>query len=574
MDANEYELERQRNIQRNQELLQRLDLGVAVKSPRTASPKPSQPKPKKKQIERRKSGRLHRPVVQASRALLDLRVAVKSRRTPSRKPRQPKPKKKEIERWKSERLHGPKVQTSRTLRSSSRLQDIEAYSVVAKRKAETEGDVPVQANRPKRRRIEGDLLLKNIMQVGKDGRGLDELWKDAESILNHVTGTQNALQYINCSETDNSAARDLATIRKAMGKLRLFDKWTPNEIKITPDRIYSLQMFPTPDRRIVLAGDKLGNLGIWDVDGSRSDPDNEDDEKATELPLIHQFKLHASTISSFVNDPHSIQKLYTASYDSTIRSLDLVTGVSTEIYVPELEDGEAWGPLLSGVELYPNGNIMIFSNTNGSIGRRDLRQPPASTNLYDLHEAKIGGISLHPLAPHLLVTSSLDRTMKLWDLRKISGSKSWKSSSSIGEYNSPLSVSCAYWNKDTIVATSYDDTIRIFPHQNSVQWPVDHDLGIMKPEYTIKHDNQTGRWVTIFRARWHQNPASGLQKFVVGNMKRSIDIYSDTGDLLAQLSDPEKITAVPAVCQFHPTQEWLAGGTASGKICAFFPSND
>jgi len=49
-------------------------------------------------------------------------------------------------------------------------------------------------------------------------------------------------------------------------------------------------------------------------------------------------------------------------------------------------------------------------------------------------------------------------------------------------------------------------------------------------------------------------------------MKRFVDIYAESGERLAQLGC-EQITAVPAVAQFHQTQDWIAAGTASGKIC-------
>lgn len=51
-------------------------------------------------------------------------------------------------------------------------------------------------------------------------------------------------------------------------------------------------------------------------------------------------------------------------------------------------------------------------------------------------------------------------------------------------------------------------------------------------------------------------------------MNRFLDIYTENGEQLAQLSD-DSITAVPAVAQFHPTQDWVAGGTGSGKLALF-----
>jgi WD repeat-containing protein 76 len=53
---------------------------------------------------------------------------------------------------------------------------------------------------------------------------------------------------------------------------------------------------------------------------------------------------------------------------------------------------------------------------------------------------------------------------------------------------------------------------------------------------------------------------------VIGNMNRFVDIYAADGTQLAQLGG-DGITAVPAVAVFHPTQDWVAAGTASGKLC-------
>ncbi len=49
-------------------------------------------------------------------------------------------------------------------------------------------------------------------------------------------------------------------------------------------------------------------------------------------------------------------------------------------------------------------------------------------------------------------------------------------------------------------------------------------------------------------------------------MNRFVDIYAASGEQLAQLGG-EGITAVPAVAEFHPRNDWVAGGTASGKLC-------
>lgn len=71
---------------------------------------------------------------------------------------------------------------------------------------------------------------------------------------------------------------------------------------------------------------------------------------------------------------------------------------------------------------------------------------------------------------------------------------------------------------------------------------------------------------TRLRPQWQQFPPDGVQRFCIGNMNRFVDIYTSKGQQLAQLGG-EGITAVPAVAKFHPSLDWVAAGTASGKLC-------
>ena len=53
-------------------------------------------------------------------------------------------------------------------------------------------------------------------------------------------------------------------------------------------------------------------------------------------------------------------------------------------------------------------------------------------------------------------------------------------------------------------------------------------------------------------------------------MNRFVDVYTADGHQVAQLGDETnagRITAVPAVARFHPSVDWVAAGTASGKLC-------
>jgi len=84
----------------------------------------------------------------------------------------------------------------------------------------------------------------------------------------------------------------------------------------------------------------------------------------------------------------------------------------------------------------------------------------------------------------------------------------------------------------------------------------------------VPHNNQTGRWVTILRPHWQAQPTDvggAAQRFCIGNMNRFVDVYAGSGEQVAQLGG-EGITAVPAVAVFHESVDWVAAGTASGKL--------
>ena len=304
--------------------------------------------------------------------------------------------------------------------------------------------------------------------------------------------------------------KELKQIRDEMSELTLFQKWIPRDITITPERIYYIGMHPSPTKPLVFAGDKVGNLGIWDVFGSI-------EEEGKELPLVTSYKMHSRTISQFLFSPTDATKLYTSSYDTTIRVLDLPTGVATEVYFPP--DDTDTDALLSSVQIQANGNILLFANFHGQVGKLDLREPVKNrkTIMYTLHEKKIGGLSIFPSMEEIIATSSLDRTMKIWDLRKISA----ETPVLCGEYEASKSISSSEFNRQgDIVATSYDDTLSVFNGVIASNSPVGKDLGTLAPSDRILHNNQTGRYVSVFKARWQERPENGFEKFCVGNMRR------------------------------------------------------
>ena len=496
---------------------------------------------------------------------------------PAKRPASSKPKSTPAKRIKQEDF-APR-------RTSSRIAGIQADSEVAREKEEKEYIVQKERDIERRKRRTDDLNLGDITVNGAINGffGSDAVIRPVARPHERTFGDH---------EVKETTDKELKSLREKMSGLEIWDAWEPTRIKITPERIYSASFHPTGEKPIVFMGDKLGHLGIVDgsqepeVSGVKKDDDDEDEEDDYSDPVITTVKPHTRTISSMHTHPSNPGTLFTGSYDSSIRTIDLQKQVAVEIYGPrdKLEDSPVSGIDMSAAD----PNTIYFTTLHGSFGQHDYRTPSSETKLYDLSEKKIGGFTLNPVAPHYLATASLDRTMKLWDLRKLTKSLP----TMVGEHESRLSVSHAAFNTAGQVATSsYDDTIKIHSFgvgpastsassrklkikqpterlENMQTWKIGHQLSeeVMEPEVTISHNNQTGRWVTILRPQWQRHPSDGIQKFVIGNMNRFVDVYSATGEQLAQLGG-DGITAVPAVAVFHPTKDWIAAGTASGKLC-------
>lgn len=245
----------------------------------------------------------------------------------------------------------------------------------------------------------------------------------------------------------------------------------------------------------------MGHLGVFDASQKRPAAEDEDDEDYDEPdPAITTLKPHTRTVSSMVIQPQKLTHLYTASYDSSIRELDLEKMTSEEKYAPETRTVDE--PISSIDMASDDPNCLYWTTLSGLFNRYDLRSPnnkPQSVAEWQLSEKKIGGFSLLPSHPHFFATASLDRTMRLWDIRKLSHSDP----EPIGEHESRLSVSHAAFNSVGQIATSsYDDSIKLydFGQRGIASWEPGHKLNDteMKPDTVVRHNCQTGRWVTMY----------------------------------------------------------------------------
>ncbi|XP_076848414.1 DNA damage-binding protein 2 [Brachyhypopomus gauderio] len=169
-----------------------------------------------------------------------------------------------------------------------------------------------------------------------------------------------------------------------------------------------------------------------------------------------------------------------------------------------------------------------------------------------LHKAKVTHAQFNPRYDWLMATSSVDTTVKLWDLRNIKDKNSY-----LHEIPHKKPVNSAYFNPTDctkLLTTDQMDEIRIY---SSCDWS--------KPAQVIVHPHRQFQHLTPIKATWH--PIYDL--VVVGRYpddrvftddERTIDIFdANTGRLVNQLKDPNT-HGIVSLNKFHPMGSVLASG--------------
>jgi len=98
-------------------------------------------------------------------------------------------------------------------------------------------------------------------------------------------------------------------------------------------------------------------------------------------------------------------KVYTSSYDCTVRSLSFTSGISREVFAM----GDA---LITSMDIPPASHEMWLSDAEGWVTHLDLREDKSKRRSYQLSDQKIGGLSVNPTNPAFILTPSNNRTLK------------------------------------------------------------------------------------------------------------------------------------------------------------------
>lgn len=272
-----------------------------------------------------------------------------------------------------------------------------------------------------------------------------------------------------------------------------------------------------------------------------------------------------------------------------------------------------------------------IADHRGGLCHSDIRQAgrrKPETRRWQVCEKKIGGMSINPVVSSCISVASLDQHVRLFDVRNLQTLdptneapysarnvdadvlRDAEEHAQIALHRARLACTSVDWDPTgtKLVGVSYDDMIKIWNLEpgwlhtrngppvkgatgergggttnGRVKKEEDDYTGssasVSRPDdllgkpISVRHNNQTGKWLTLFRARFNGNPTVESH-FSIGSMDRRAEIWATDGTLLRSFYDEDHVTAVPAVTATHPRRVGrLATGNASGK-CTFWAPLD
>jgi hypothetical protein len=372
---------------------------------------------------------------------------------------------------------------------------------------------------------------------------------------------------------------DLQAYTDSLRKLEVFN----DEVaKLTEDRITSVCFHPTTDKLVVFAGDKSGNLGVWDVSRTES----------SELHGVYKYRPHVSNIARIHASKFNPTAVHSTSYDGTVRLFD----IEKECFTLRFQAPEVLGEMYftEAEFLLDQPECMYVGTSDGSAALIDLRASGSDYMWKRPCESgyKLNSIQQHPTQPHLIVTA--ERTaISLYDVRKGSSSSRATMKALVSHVAHTHSINAAHVSPDGeyLVSVSQDSTIRTWRH--FVSPTVDPYCVV------TRHDNNTGRWLSTLRPTFDPKQPHA---FILGCMlqPRRIEVFapvlqSETASAGAvgkstgkqkvkkEIADDESGFSLNLLCNleddllgsvcsrnaFHPTLNVVAGGNSSGRIHIF-----
>ncbi|XP_022135022.1 WD repeat-containing protein 76 isoform X2 [Momordica charantia] len=311
-----------------------------------------------------------------------------------------------------------------------------------------------------------------------------------------------------------------------------------NIARVVPGRITAVWFFPCPQSRMIVVGNKFGEVGFWNAGHEK--------EEGNGIYLYHP---HSGPISGISIQRHALSKVYTSCYDGFIRLMDAEREMFDILYRSEYT-------VYSLSQQSNDVNCLYFAEGRGGLNIWDKRTGNCPMQ-WLLHEDRINSIDFNAENCNIMATSSSDGTACIWDLRSINAEKP----KTLTMVRHKRAIHSAYFSPSGrfLATTSFDDNV-------GISGGVNFEDTIMMP-----HDNQTGRWLSSFRAIWGWDDSH----IFIGNMKRAVDVFAPAQRRRIFALQSPLMSAIPCRFDAHPYYVgMLAGATSGGQVYMWTMSQD
>jgi len=362
---------------------------------------------------------------------------------------------------------------------------------------------------------------------------------------NHPKNLIDTMNKIKCGSI-NSVVFTENSISPVINNLSLFKVWlsqTPFQRRIT-----SLAWHPTKPG-LACVGNKGGELVLWNVHKHLfSDAEPETEAGPFEGRITGRGP--GGSIQSLKFDEISPSKVYTASIEGIVSLRDF-EGRGDKVFL-ETKDWTIW---YTGLDVNFEGKSIVAGRSNGDVTLLTLEGEEMWTKR--LHKSKCNFVQFNHREPWLMVTSSTDSEVKIWDIRSIRDK-----SSALAELVHEKAVNSAYFSTsrgDKLLTTDQHSQIRVY---QGPYW----DL-----KKTIVHPHRQFQHLSPIKACWHplidipfagRYPDPALPDYVENEL-RSIDFFNpESGSPLLKLHQPG-LDKIISLSQFNPTGDYLLSGMNS-----------
>lgn len=304
-------------------------------------------------------------------------------------------------------------------------------------------------------------------------------------------------------------------------------------------RVTSLRWHPTLPQSVAY-GTHAGDVVLWDYT-----------KPVTDSPKIEGIGMGYGCITEMRFHPHRLNLIYTTAVDGKF-SLQDFEGRHSEVCLDTMTLDYWWCSMDYSVQR----GVLVVGDNRGSAVLMDMSTHSVVQKFKRLHKGKIKYMEFCPARDWMLVTTSVDHTVKFWDIRMFGGN-SEKPSPIVNAEHAGL-VSSAYFDPiygHRLLTTAQNGEIRVYDSYN--QW--------QEPTCVISHPHRNFQHMSDIKATWHPLYEDMC---VVGryptkedpDQSRTVDLIDlKSGEKCGFFSSPH-LSGIIQLNQFSKTGECLASG--------------